>query len=103
MSFIFDPTRAFVGTCRTSDGQKFEVHFNALSDEQVKSHALGTPEGEATFLKAVVRDIPDIQNQDGEQIPFTDEFFDQMLGFAYIRGALLDGYHNAVVLGKSGN
>ncbi|MGH1416899.1 MAG: hypothetical protein ACRBB0_25670 [Pelagimonas sp.] len=103
MGFILNANRTFSAPCRSADGQTFDVTFRALTDEQVKEHDFDSVEGEKTFLRAIVHDIPDIEGDDKQPIAFGPEVLGQMLEFADLRGAFLRGYREQVTGAQTGN
>ncbi len=103
MGFVLNSNRTFTASCRSADGQRFDVVFRALTDDQVKEHDFGSVEGEKAFLRAIVHDIPDIEGEDKQPIAFGPEVLDQMLGFADLRGAFLRGYREQVTGAQTGN
>ncbi len=103
MGFVLNSNRTFVASCQSADGQRFDVVFRALSDDQVKEHDFGSVEGEKTFVRAIVHDIPDIEDKDKQPIAFGSEVLDEMLTYADLRGAFIRGYRETVIGATTGN
>ena len=63
----------------------------ALVDSDAKVNAM-LAKGQATLLRAVLRDWDDVFAEDGAPVPFSDEARDRLLDVPYVRRAAADAY-----------
>ena len=83
--------------------QTVRAVYRGLHDDEAKTFDLNTAEGEKTFVRAVLVEVHDVRDEAGEELPSSPELIEQMLGWGYIRYALVDGYFAAQIKARVGN
>jgi hypothetical protein len=83
--------------------ESVQTTFNVLSTEELKDYDLATPEGTSDFLRRIIVKIDDIEGEDGQALPWSDELRDQLLVMPHVRMALSQSYFTAVSKARRGN
>jgi len=82
---------------------QFRAKFEILNSDQVNAMAVDhrssgdqdTDLGQLILTKSI-KDLFDLVDEDGNQIPYTDELRDQVLAIPYIKGGLWEAYTSAL-------
>ena len=83
--------------------QTVRAVYRALHDEEAAAFELNSAEGEKAFLRAVLVEVHDVQDDDGKELRSSPELIEALLGWAYIRYALSAGYFHAQLKARLGN
>ena len=83
--------------------QTVRAVYRGLHDDDAVTFDLTTAEGEKTFLRTVLLEVHDVQDDAGAEIPSSPELIEQLLGWAYVRYALANGYFASQVKARLGN
>ena len=83
--------------------QTVRAVYRALHDEEAATFELNTAEGEKAFLRAVLVEVHDVQDDDGKELRSSPELIEALLGWAYVRYALSAGYFHAQLKARLGN
>lgn len=70
----------------------FRAKFRALTIDEFSAYDLATPDGVAEFLADTVRNIDDVEGQNGQALTFSDAARDQLVSIPHVRSALLRAY-----------
>lgn len=77
--------------------QDMSVTFRVLPDEEIEAFDTRTTVGEREFLAVAVTNFEDIEDEDGKPLPYSDSLRDRLIGLAYVRVALINAYHAALM------
>lgn len=83
--------------------QSVKARYRVISDDEAATFDAGTTEGLTKFLKRVVVRIDDVVDDAGKPITWSEELFEQLLGLAYVRLGLWQGYLKGIVGAHLGN
>lgn len=83
--------------------ETFEVTYRVLTVEKIADFNLTTPEGTTGFLKAVLVELHDIADAQGNPVDYSDEVRDAVLNLPYARSAIVSGYFDGVAGARKGN
>lgn len=83
--------------------QTVRAVYRALHDEEAAAFELNSAEGEKAFLRAVLVEVHDVQDDDGKELRSSPELIEALLGWAYVRYALSAGYFHAQLKARLGN
>lgn len=107
LKLIREPRFAHVVTVKAASGdepaQTIRAVYRGLHDDEARTFDLTSAEGEKAFLRAVVAEVHDIQDEDGEELRSSPELIEALLGWGYIRYALVNGYFEAQLKARLGN
>lgn len=99
-------TVTFPQTEDSAETVKFSVTFKALTRSQLAEFQVGSHDGQAALLRAVIVGWDGIiDGRDGSDapLPFSAEALELLLDDVWICRALMDGYGAALVGAKRGN
>ncbi len=101
--FNIAATRQFSRTITLIDGSSFTATFKVIPDDEIRTHALDTPESETAFVSAVVTGVTGVTGEEGEKLPYTPDLLAQMCGFTDIRLGFLKAYREGRAEVRTGN
>ncbi|MDZ7894984.1 MAG: hypothetical protein U5M50_08590 [Sphingobium sp.] len=71
--------------------------------KRARGFNLGDGNDVTAFLKRVIVSMGDLVTRDGEQVSFSDEVRDQLIGRQYLRQEIMLAYSDAVTGAELGN
>lgn len=83
--------------------QTLKARFRVISDDEAAEFDATTTDGLTQFLRRVVVRIDDVVDEAGEQIVWSEQLYEQLLGIAYVRLGLWQGYLKGIVGARLGN
>lgn len=83
--------------------QTLKARFRVISDDEAAGFDATTTDGLTRFLRRVVVRIDDVVDEAGKPIAWSEKMFEQLLGIAYVRMGLWQGYLKGIVGGRLGN
>lgn len=95
------PVKVFV----PSDGGHVEQTFKAtfIVEDVEKLSEIQDEGGQKAVLQRVVCHMDDLEGDDGQPVPYSDQIRDQLIGLPFVRFALFLTYVEAVTKAKAGN
>lgn len=95
--------KAFVPVNGGHREEPFKANFRLLDSERVEDFDLTTKVGTDDFLRAVIVDLDEIGDAEGNPMPYSEELRDQIINDPPARLALIRGYFDNVGKGRKGN
>jgi hypothetical protein len=83
--------------------QSFKATFQVLSDEERDARDLSVTENVKAYLREIILHLDDLTDDEGQPVPYGPEILEQILGFGYVRIALLSTYTKAQIKAVTGN
>ncbi len=83
--------------------QSLKVTFKVLSDQDRDARDLSVTENVKDFLREIILHLDDLADDEGKPVPYSPEVLEQVLGFGYVRIALLSIYTTAQIKAVTGN
>lgn len=83
--------------------ETIDVTYRVIGTSAASKHDLNTAAGSASFLKAVVVSVDDVQGENNKPVSFNDLLLDRLLEIPYVRAALARGYFDAIGKASAGN
>ncbi len=80
-----------------------KVRYRMMLVTETESYDLNTGPGTVDFLKAVIVSIDDVVGDDDKPLTYNDALRDQLLDMYNVRGAMVDGYLDAMRTARVGN
>ena len=90
------PVPLFIETETGREDHTFRATFEVADMQLSAVGPMGTEEGQQTLLRASIKDLSDIQGDDGSETPFTQDLLSSLLTRIECRAALLRAYFDAV-------
>lgn len=81
--------------------ETFKCRFRVIPVEELDD--LLTVEGQKLALQRVIVSMSDLVDDQKEEVTYSDELRDQLIGVPYVRAGLLQTYRAAVVKARPGN
>jgi hypothetical protein len=85
------------------DTQSIGVTYRILTEDKLADLDTSSGAGQNAFLKAVIKDIDDVVDENDKPLEFNDQLLAKLTSLTYVRLALLAGYTKAMTLGRLGN
>lgn len=97
------PVKVSVPVDGGHERQDFRATFRMISAEEQDSFDLTTPEGTTGFLHAIIVELHDLVDDQGQPLPYSDRLRDRLLSFQIVRVALTQSYFGALKKAVEGN
>ncbi|MEQ5870247.1 hypothetical protein J4E08_10090 [Sagittula sp. NFXS13] len=101
MAYRIAQERRITNTVTTVDGQTFGALFRMLTDEDLTR--LANEDGGKAAIRATVIELTDIENEDGQPIPYTPKILEAVISFPSDALAIQRAYNEAVFKAAMGN
>lgn len=95
--------RAFVPVDGGHKEESFKARFRVISNERVEDFDLSTTEGTSDMLRAVIVEIFELADENGQPLSYNDDVRDAVINIPYARTALIRGYFDNISKGRKGN
>jgi len=83
--------------------ERFKARFRVLPTDALDTYDLATSEGTTDFLRAVIVELFDLVDDNGEPITYNDEVRDYVINDPVARLALIQGYFGNTSRARKGN
>jgi len=83
--------------------QTFKATYKLLTGEELSAFDTTTPPGMQAFLQAAVVGVSDIQDDQGQPIPYSNDLRDRLIDIPPIMNALFNAYVSACAGARAGN
>jgi hypothetical protein len=83
--------------------QTFRATFRAITDEEAIAADSTTVEGFKAFLRKIVVQLHDLEDDEGKPLASSQEVIELMISRLYVRQALQAAYWKAVLRARLGN
>jgi len=83
--------------------ERFKARFRVLNTEQVENFDLVTSQGTTDFLRAVIVELFELIDDEGNPVPYNDDVRDQVIIDPPARSALIRAYFENIGKGRKGN
>lgn len=83
--------------------QTLKAQFRVVPQDELVDHNLATPEGSERYCRAIVADFADIEDEDGQPMPMSDEVRSRLFRTPFVQIALIRSYTLAMAAARTGN